>query len=107
MEKMGLVQVRTPESVKENAINILDRLGLNISTYINMALNQLIIQEGIPFSVKLNPVNYSAQEAINEVEATMKMEGMDLTEDDIALLKAYKSGKYSADEIREMILSGV
>lgn len=107
MEKMGFVQVRTPESVKENALSILEKLGLNMSTYINMSLNQLIIQEGIPFPVKLNPVNYTAQEAVREVEATMKMEDMQLTEDDLALLKAYKSGKRSADEIREMILSEV
>lgn len=39
-------------AVKENATNILEKLGLNMSTYINMALNQLIIQEGIPFAVK-------------------------------------------------------
>ena len=52
MSSMGIVQAITPESVKENAQNILDQLGLNMSTYINMALNQLIIQQGIPFSVK-------------------------------------------------------
>lgn len=52
MSSMGIVQARTPESVKENAQNILDQSGLNMSTYINMALNQLIIQQGIPFSVK-------------------------------------------------------
>ena len=39
MEQMGIVQARTPESVKENATNILEKLGLNMSTYINMALN--------------------------------------------------------------------
>ena len=107
MEKMEFVQVRTPESVKENAINILEKLGLNMSTYINMALNQLIIQEGIPFPVSLNQVNYSTQEAINEVEATLKLEGMQLTKEDISLLKAYKSGKYSGDELRRKRLSEV
>ena len=107
MEEMGLVQARTPERVKENAMDILEKLGLNMSTYINMSLNQLIIQGGIPFPVKLSPTNYSAQEAINEVEATLKMEGMQITEEDITLLKAYKSGKLSGDELREMILSEV
>lgn len=107
MEEMGLVQARTPERVKETAMDILEKLGLNMSTYINMALNQLIIQEGIPFPVKLNPVNYSAQEAINEVEATLKMEGMQLTDEEIALLKAYKSGEFSGDELRERILKEV
>ena len=107
MEEMGLVQARTPERVKEDATAILEKLGLNMSTYINMSLNQLIIQEGIPFPVKLNPVNYTVQEAINEVEATLKMEGMQLTDEDIVLLKAYKSGRFSGDELREKILNGV
>ena len=31
MESMGIVQARTPESVKENATNILEKLGLNMS----------------------------------------------------------------------------
>ena len=28
MESMGIVQARTPESVKENATNILEKLGV-------------------------------------------------------------------------------
>ena len=55
MENMGIVQARTPEKVKEKANVILDQLGLNMSTYINMALNQLIIQGGVPFTVKISP----------------------------------------------------
>ena len=39
MEPMGIVQARTSERIKENAAIILDKLGLNMSTYINMALN--------------------------------------------------------------------
>ena len=46
-----------------------------MSTYINMALNQLIIQEGIPFSVKLAKSSYTDEEKIKEVAATLKMEG--------------------------------
>ena len=38
MESMGIVQARTPESVKENATNILEKLGLNMSTYITVIL---------------------------------------------------------------------
>lgn len=40
-----------------------------MSTYINMALNQLIIQEGIPFSVKLTKPSYTDEEKIKEVVA--------------------------------------
>lgn len=66
MSSMGIVQARTPESVKENAQNILDQLGLNMSTYINMALNQLIIQQGIPFSVKLERNTIADDEKIKK-----------------------------------------
>lgn len=51
---MSYIQARTPEELKRQAADILDRLGLNLTTYINMALNQLVIHEGIPFEVKLN-----------------------------------------------------
>lgn len=107
MENMTLVQARTSEELKANAAEILEKLGLNMSTYINMALNQLVIQEGIPFSVKLNRSPYTAQEAIGEVEATLRMEGMELTKEDIAILKAYKNGEVSGDELRRKILSEV
>jgi len=67
----------------------------------------LIIQGGIPFAVKLNPSNDSPQEEIDEVAATLRLEGMELTKEDISLLKACKSGKLSSEEIRNMILSEV
>lgn len=104
---MGIVQARTPESVKETATCILERLGLNMSTYINMALNQLIIQEGIPFSVKLYPKTYSDEEKISEVAATLKMEGLSLSESDILMLQEIKRGNMSFDDARNKILNGV
>ncbi|SES64926.1 type II toxin-antitoxin system RelB/DinJ family antitoxin [[Clostridium] polysaccharolyticum] len=107
MEKMTLVQARTPEKVKADAADILSRLGLNLSTYINMSLNQLVIQEGIPFEVKLKHSPYTAKEAVSEVEATMKMEGMQLTPDDIKLLEEYRSGMISGEVARKQILREV
>lgn len=107
MSNMTLVQARTTEKLKANAAEILEKLGLNMSTYINMSLNQLVIQEGIPFSVKLNHSTYSAQEAIREVEATLKMEGMKLAAEDIELLTSHRSGNVSGDELRQQILSEV
>ena len=105
MESMGIVQARTPESVKENATNILEKLGLNMSTYINMALNQLIIQEGIPFAVKLAKSSYTDEEKIKEVAATLRMEGLKLS--DLSMLQKIKSGNMSIDDARTKILSEV
>ena len=107
METMGIVQARTPEGVKNEAINILDKLGLNMSTYINMALNQLIIQEGIPFSVKLTKPSYTDEEKLKEVVATMRMEGLQLNDDDLGMLRSIERGDMSYDEARTKILSEV
>lgn len=107
MENTTLVQARTTEKLKANAAEILDKLGLNMSTYINMSLNQLVIQQGIPFEVKLNPTGYSSKEVIDEVEATLKMEGINLTNADKEMLKSYQTGEMTGDELRKKILSEV
>ncbi|MCC8101528.1 MAG: type II toxin-antitoxin system RelB/DinJ family antitoxin [Clostridiales bacterium] len=107
METMDLVQARTPKSVKTTANDILDILGLNMSTYINMALKQLIIQGGIPFSVKVSSAAYTPAEEIREIDATLRMEGMSLTSADIDMLKNIKSGNLTTDEARQKILSEV
>ena len=41
---------------KENANEILKSLGLNMSTFVNMAIKQLLYNNGLPFEVK-NPTN--------------------------------------------------
>ncbi len=106
MESMGIVQVRISESVKENAAYILDKFGLNMPTYINTTLNQLIIQEGIPFSVKLAKSSYTDEEKIREAAATLRLEGLDLSDSDLNMLREIKSGNISIDEARAKILSG-
>ena len=107
MEKMGIVQARTPEKVKKDAGVLLDKLGLNMSTYINMALNQLIIQEGIPFTVKISKSPYTDEEKIREVAATLSMEGLQLDDEDYQMLKAIKQGEMSPSEARKRVLSEV
>lgn len=56
-------------------------------------------------NTSLLQVRISAEEAIKEVEATMAFEGMDLNEEDIQMLRAYKNGEISGDELRKQILS--
>ena len=105
MENMGIVQARIPENIKEDAIDILNKLGLNMSAYINMALNQLVIQEGIPFSVKLAKRAYTDDEKINEVIASLRLEGFQMDDDDLKMLQEIKSGNISTEEARKKILS--
>ena len=97
------LQVRTDESDKEKASEILEGLGTNVSTVINMLLKQVILTKSIPFEIKI-PETYTANEKIAEIKATLAMENIILTEEDIQLLKMYQS---SADKesIRKQILA--
>lgn len=70
-------------------------------------MKQLIIQGGIPFSVKVSSVAYTSAEEIREIDATLRMEGMSLTSADIDMLKNIKSGNLTTDEARQKILSEV
>ena len=60
------VQVDTKD--KENANEILKNLGLNMSTFVNMAIKQLLYNNGLPFEVK-NPTNNNYE---NSLENTIK-----------------------------------
>ena len=107
MANTSLLQVRTSSEDKEKASEILEKLGTNLSAVVNMMIKQIILTESIPFEVKINHPVYSTAEAIREVKATMAFEGMDLDGEDIRMLRAYKNGEISGDELRSQILSEV
>ena len=99
------IQVRAEESDKELASEILEKLGTNLSTVVNMLLKQIIMTKSIPFEVKLKESNYTEDEAIAEINATLAMENMNLTKEDILLLKEYRNDKSSVENIRKEIIS--
>ncbi len=47
------LNVRVDENVKKSAETVLDELGLNMSTAVNMFLRAVIREEGIPFKMSL------------------------------------------------------
>lgn len=47
------LNVRVDEDVKKNVEAVLDELGLNMSTAVNMFLRAVIREDGIPFTVSL------------------------------------------------------
>lgn len=101
------IQIRTSSELKKEATNILSQLEMNLSQYINMALRQLVVNEGIPFEVRLNQSPYTAEERVNEVTATMAMEGMNLSDEEKKMLRMYAVGKVSGDELRKKIIEEV
>lgn len=99
------IQVRTNLADKEQASAILDGLGTNISTVVNMLLKQIIMTKGIPFEIKMNQP-YNNEEELIEVNATMTMEDLALTPEDLKLIKAYQnSSKEQKDNIRKSIIA--
>ena len=60
------ISVQVDSQDKEMANDILKSLGLNMSTYVNMAIKQLLYTNGLPFEVK-NPIIIQKNDNINEI----------------------------------------
>lgn len=50
----SLIQFRTEEALRIKAINICEKLGIDLPTYMRMCISRLIQENGIPFSMNLN-----------------------------------------------------
>lgn len=51
--KTANVTARIQPEIKEQAEAVLERLGIPVSVFIDMAYRQVIMREGVPFSVEL------------------------------------------------------
>lgn len=65
MESTNL-NIRTDKEVKKAAEKIFEELGMNLTTAINIFLRRAIMENGIPFDVKLNVPNETTINAIEE-----------------------------------------
>ena len=85
------INVNVDSKVKEAATDILKDLGLNMSTFINMALVQVVKRNGVPFEV-VNPT------PTTELEKALKESALIETE--------YQEGKRKGyNNINEMMRS--
>ena len=85
------INVQVDAHDKEKATNILKDLGLNMSTFINMAIKQVIKRNGVPFEVT-NP-SYSK-------------ELLEALEEDKTIEKEIKAGKRTGyNSVNEMLRS--
>lgn len=49
-----LVQFRMDELEKAEAMQICEKLGLNMQSYLRMCMSRLVREKGVPFSMKLD-----------------------------------------------------
>ena len=73
MNKTANLYARIEPDVKEQAEKVLDALGIPVSNAINMFYKQIILQQGIPFPLKLpqapeNAANWSKEKLDQELE---------------------------------------
>ena len=83
------LNIRTDKNIKDQAEEIFNQLGLNMTTAINMFLRTAVRENGIPFELKLDTPNKDTKAAIEE--------GRKLFNDDS--IKGYKSIKELRDAL--------
>jgi DNA-damage-inducible protein J len=52
---MAILSIRIEEKTKQEASKTLGALGLDLSSAVKMFLNQVVIEQGIPFKPSRNP----------------------------------------------------
>lgn len=68
MEKTATLNLRVNPTVKQRAEDVLTRLGIPMSTAIDMYLNQISLTGGIPFTVALPKAPQSINADLMSVE---------------------------------------
>lgn len=74
MAKTDTLHIRVEPKVKQKAEKTLNELGLSITEAVNVFLNQVILNEGIPFEIKKPKYN---KETIKAMEDSKK--GIDVS----------------------------
>ena len=68
MAKTDTLHIRIEPSVKQRAEETLKDLGLSITEAINVFLNQVILNDGIPFEIKKPRYNKETIQAIEDTK---------------------------------------
>lgn len=78
MARTSSVYARVEPDIKEQAENVLEQLGIPMSNAVSMFLRQIVLQQGIPFEMKLpasKPVamcSLTKEEIDSEISKGMK-----------------------------------
>ena len=80
-----LVQFRAEETSRIKAVNICEKLGIDLATYLRMCMSRLIQENGIPFSMKVDGISVNRGiKAMKEASRIAAAEGIaDMTLEEI------------------------
>lgn len=77
-------QIRIDSGIKQQATALFNRLGLDMSSAVNLFLHQCILRGGLPFSVEIPPYNQKVLDAMaeaREISRNPDIRGYDSMED--------------------------
>ena len=72
---MGVLQVRIDEDLKLQATEILESIGLDLSTAVRMFLKKVIIEGGLPFDTRLDENSLKFAMAIRKMQQISEANG--------------------------------
>ena len=74
MAKSSNLYVRIDPEVKEQAEKVFDGLGITMSNAVGLFLKQVVINQAIPFELKLAPAGYKPVDTLAEDEFDAELE---------------------------------
>lgn len=74
MAKTANISAKVEPEIKQRAEQILNRLGIPMSNAIDMFLNQIILQNGIPFELKIPRSSMLSLDKLSEDELNRELE---------------------------------
>ena len=92
--KTANVTARIQPNIKEQAEAILDRLGIPVSVFIDMTYRQVIMRDGVPFSLEI-PDKFATRDSITKAEFDTMMQ--------TGLSQAKRNDSVSVDEAFEQL----
>ena len=87
--KTANVTARIQPNIKEQAEAILERLGIHVSVFIDMTYRQVIMRDGVPFSLDI-PDKLATRDSITQAEFNTMMQ--------TGLAQAKRNDSLSVDE---------
>ena len=94
----AIVTARIYPDIKEQAEAILDRLGIPVSVFIDMTYRQVIMRDGVPFSLDI-PDKLVTRDSITQAEFDTMMQ--------TGLAQAKKNDSVSVDEAFSQLKSKI
>lgn len=89
-----LIQFRADETARIKAVDICEKLGIDLQTYLRMCMSRLIQEKGIPFSMKLETQSENrglkAMKAASRIAAENGISEMSLDEINAEISSARK-----------------